>query len=331
MADSDPRSEAELVAALLPALGQLPDALAQRNGQTRRFELRLGDRHRVVEEDHDPVAREVLERAPVSGDQLARRGVVLADHVDELLGLGGLRERREPAEVEEDDRDVRPVAGEELPALIARDQRGDRGREEPRELGLLALDCLEELRVRDCDRALVGERRHQLDLPVLKGMRIGARQPDDAKKVTAESDREPEQRPVSGNVDPGVGVVRVGADVRDVHRLPGHRDATRATVRPRLVRAVALVLDDLRRLPEVGPHAQEVSLAQIEEPGIRSAKPRRGFHYLVEDRLEAHARRAQGTEDVCHRIVPAAKLGELPGQLGDLRLVGNEVRHASER
>jgi hypothetical protein len=77
-------------------------------------------------------------------------------------------------------------------------------------------------------------------------------------------------------------------------------------VRSGPVRVEALVLDDLRRLPEVGPHAEEIAFGQIEKAGIRPAKPRRGLDDLVEDRLEPHARGAQGAEDVCHRLLPAA-------------------------
>src|SRR5688572_30088773 len=97
-------------------------------------------RHRVVEEDHDPVAGEVLERSRMRGNELTRRRVVFANDVDQLLGLGRLYERGEPAEVEVDDRDLGTMAREELCPLVARDERGHLRREESRELGLLALD-----------------------------------------------------------------------------------------------------------------------------------------------------------------------------------------------
>ena len=86
---------------------------------------------RVVEEDHHPVALEVLERAAVLGDELAHRLVVRPQHTEDLLRLDGLGERREAAEVAEDDGDRAPVAIEELLSLVAGDELTDLGREVP--------------------------------------------------------------------------------------------------------------------------------------------------------------------------------------------------------
>ena len=68
--------------------------------------------HRVVEEDHHPVAGEVLERPAVLDDQLAHRRVVLAQHAEHLLRLGGLAEGREAAQVAEHRRRDPAVAGQ---------------------------------------------------------------------------------------------------------------------------------------------------------------------------------------------------------------------------
>ena len=46
-------------------------------------------------------------------DPRAERQVVLAEHVHDLLGLGGLREGREAAHVAEDDDDLAAVAGQQ--------------------------------------------------------------------------------------------------------------------------------------------------------------------------------------------------------------------------
>src|SRR5438132_3485019 len=75
VADGDPDAEPEVVATLLPAGLQLGELLLHRERHARRAKLRIGDRHRVVEEDHHPVAREVLERALVMEDELAHRRV----------------------------------------------------------------------------------------------------------------------------------------------------------------------------------------------------------------------------------------------------------------
>jgi hypothetical protein len=100
----------------------------------------------------------VLERAAVRANEVTGDRVILADDVDELLGLGGFGERREAPEVEVDDRDVRAVAGEDPLAVVARNECGDLGRDEAGELPALALDRFEEPCVRDRDRGLVGER-----------------------------------------------------------------------------------------------------------------------------------------------------------------------------
>ena len=73
--------------------------------------------HGVVEEDHHPVAGEVLERAAVLDDRLAHRPVVLAQDAEQLLGLGVLGEGGEAAQVAEDRCDLPPMAGQQLLAL----------------------------------------------------------------------------------------------------------------------------------------------------------------------------------------------------------------------
>jgi hypothetical protein len=78
------------------------EALLRGEREPRRLALVIGDRERVVEEDHDPVAGEVLERSSVLGDQPAERGVVFPQHLEELLGRSGLGERREAAKIAEE-------------------------------------------------------------------------------------------------------------------------------------------------------------------------------------------------------------------------------------
>jgi hypothetical protein len=74
--------------------------------------VRLEDR--VVEEDVDAVAGEVLERPLELDDSAADRAVVLAQNAEQLLGLGRLGEGGEAAQVAEDGRDRPAVAGQEL-------------------------------------------------------------------------------------------------------------------------------------------------------------------------------------------------------------------------
>src|SRR5437773_8077616 len=140
----------------------------------------------------------------MSGNELTRRRVVLANDIDQLLGLGRLHERGKPTQVEVDDGDLGTMPREELCALVARDQRGDLWRDKSRELGLLALDSLEQLRVADRDRALVRESRHELDLPGFERPGLAPREPDDAEELVVEKDREPEQAPVPADLDAGI-------------------------------------------------------------------------------------------------------------------------------
>jgi len=83
--------------------GALADALPHCECQPCRLQFRLRQRHRIVEEDHHPVAGEVLEGAPVGSHELACSGVVLGEDVDELFRLRCLCKGRESAEVEVDD------------------------------------------------------------------------------------------------------------------------------------------------------------------------------------------------------------------------------------
>ena len=84
----------------------------------------------IVEEDHHAVAGEALERALVLHDERAHLGVVFAEDAHDFLGLGGLRERGEAAEVEEHDRDLAPVGLERIVGAAGHDELGELGREE---------------------------------------------------------------------------------------------------------------------------------------------------------------------------------------------------------
>ena len=102
----DADAEAEVVPALAPGGGKVADLVAHRDGHPQGALGRPVHRQGIVEEDHHAVAGEPLQRALVLEDQPAHGGVVLAEDPHDLLGLGRLREGGEPAEVEEDDRDL---------------------------------------------------------------------------------------------------------------------------------------------------------------------------------------------------------------------------------
>ena len=109
------------------------DALAhgQRHADGALGGIRHG--HRIVEEDHHAVARETLERALVLHDERAHLGVILAEHAHDFLGLGGLREGGEAAQVEKHHDDLAPVGLEGIVGTAGHDELGELGREEPLE------------------------------------------------------------------------------------------------------------------------------------------------------------------------------------------------------
>jgi hypothetical protein len=158
----------------------------------------------------------VLERASVLSDELAECGVVVAQDVEELLGRRGLGERGEAAQVEEEARDVRAMAGQELLAALARDQLGHLGRQESRELGALPLDGPDQARVRQRDRGLVGEGLEQPDMRLVEGLRPTAHDDDHSDQFVLDRDGHAEHRAVVARA--GVAVVRVELDVRNQNR-----------------------------------------------------------------------------------------------------------------
>jgi len=110
------------------------------------------------------------------------------------------------------------MAGQELLAVVARDERCNLGRNESGELRPLLLDRFEEARVRDRDRGLVGERLGEGDVLGAERPLLVAVEDDDADQVVLDDDRNPEQRPV--RPWPAVRVLRIGLDVRDMDGLP---------------------------------------------------------------------------------------------------------------
>ena len=79
-------------------------------------------RNRVVEEHHDPVAREPLERASVFMNQCPDDLVVVAKHTHHFLGLTGFGERCEVPEIGEYDGYFAAMAPQQ--GFVANDQIG---------------------------------------------------------------------------------------------------------------------------------------------------------------------------------------------------------------
>ena len=137
----------------VPPLGERRDAVAHGHRHLDGALGGVGTRERIVEEGHQPVAREAVERSLEAVDEIAQRRVVLAEHQHQVLGLDGLGERREAAQVAEHDRDLLAMALEERLVAGRHDELGDLRREEAAqpsrslELGDLLLDALLELPV----------------------------------------------------------------------------------------------------------------------------------------------------------------------------------------
>ena len=126
----DPDAEGEVVALASPGLRQAADPGPHRDAHPDRARRTVVAAHRVVEEDHQPVAGEPLERALEPEDQVAERGVVLLQDAHHLLGLARLGERGEPAQVAEHHDDLAPVALEERLVAGVDDQLGQLRRQE---------------------------------------------------------------------------------------------------------------------------------------------------------------------------------------------------------
>ena len=84
--------ELEVEAEPVPALGELPHAVAQRDREPDRARRRIWARQRVVEHDHQLVAGQPHQRPLGVVDQLAERRVVGVEHRHHVLGLGALGE-----------------------------------------------------------------------------------------------------------------------------------------------------------------------------------------------------------------------------------------------
>ena len=92
---------------------------------------RVRDRHRIIEENHDPIARELVERSLELADERPQRAVVFAQKVKDLLGFGGLGKGGVAAQIAEHDDDLAAMAFEDLLVALRDNQFRKLRREEP--------------------------------------------------------------------------------------------------------------------------------------------------------------------------------------------------------
>jgi len=125
-------------------------------------------------------------------DQLADECVVVAKHFEQLFGSRGLCEGREAAQVAEENGDVGAVTGQKPFAVLAGQQLRDARRNETRQLRPLSFHRVEQPRVRDRDRRLIGERPHELDVLVGERLRFDAHDVQRADQLAVDNDRNTE-------------------------------------------------------------------------------------------------------------------------------------------
>src|SRR5262249_35643201 len=97
----DAIAEPEQPAAPTPVSDQLARRLAHRYRHLDRALGWVGTWHRVVKEHHDPIARELIERALELADERTQCAVIFAEKVEYLLGLGSLSEGGVAAQIAE--------------------------------------------------------------------------------------------------------------------------------------------------------------------------------------------------------------------------------------
>ena len=94
------------------------DIALHRDSHFDRTNSRIRTRNRIIEEDHESVPGEALERSFESKDELSQRLVILTQYGHRLLGLPRLGKCGEAPQVAEHDRDLASVTLEE--GLVAR-------------------------------------------------------------------------------------------------------------------------------------------------------------------------------------------------------------------
>src|SRR5271163_610528 len=189
----DAHTEAQITITAAPGGNQTACGRAHSHRHVDRAVGRVGGWDGIVEEDHDAIARELIERPLVFRDEWPQRAVVFAQEVEHLFGLGGLGEGGVAAQIAKHDDDLAAMAFEDFLVALRDDQLGELRREKPLQspdaaqlfdllsdprvkttiefgdlLGALA-KFAEEPRVLDCDDRLRREILQQRDLLVAKG------------------------------------------------------------------------------------------------------------------------------------------------------------------
>jgi hypothetical protein len=202
------------------------------------------------------------------------------------------------------------MPGQEPFALVARNQVCHLPREEARELRPLPLNRLDETRVRERDRGLVGKRLHERGVIVRKRPWLATHDDDNPDELVLEHDRHPEHRPKESW--PKIGVFRIGEHVRNVDRpsLKGCTPSGRRPVQGMRMRDVVL---SGRLLALVCTHVEEPVLEEPEGPVIGLAEPPARLGHLLEHRLDSD-RAGDGAKHTADRALLLPQILELTGE-----------------
>jgi hypothetical protein len=156
------------------------------------------------------------------------------------------------------------MSRKQLLATFARDQFGDLRRDEAREFRALALDSVDQARVCDRDRGLVGERPHELDVFVRERLRHGAGDAKRADQFVLYEDWDSEHRAIADARLHRPRILRVGQHIRDVNRPPRDRNAARKRRSVLYVRMLSVVLVGVGRHIAGGEDPQAISIRKVE-------------------------------------------------------------------
>src|SRR6516165_344791 len=110
----DTGAKTQLATSLAPCGNQIAGGLAHRHRHLDGALGGVGDWHRIVEEHHDPVARELVERAFELADERPQSAMVFAQKIEHFFGLGGLGEGGVAAQIAKYDDDLAAMAFEDF-------------------------------------------------------------------------------------------------------------------------------------------------------------------------------------------------------------------------
>jgi len=178
----------------------------------------------------------------------------------------------------------------------------------------LPLDGLEQPRVRDRDRRLIGKGLHQLDIVIGKRARVAASDRDHADQPILQLDRHAEQRAVADDLLRAERVLRIVQHVGDLlyeRRQPHAADDGCPVARVRALARVFVCRIEGRVLRD---DQKRVALRQVQLRMLAATQSLSPLGDLVQDRLEALAPN-DGAQHASDRAFALARV--LQGDGGD--------------